>query len=486
MQIAIHGKQLSAGQFFRKTVCYIPRHAAAAVRKQLQYAAKQREQRALLALMRSEGKGTARTEKLMRRRLAALLREVSAQVPYYRQFPFLAAADKDNCIELLKKLPVTDKAFVREHEDSLRNAVLYHDAYPTWGHTGATTGKPLSFPTSYVAEDTHQRALYQYMTGMDFTDIVRHPFGIVTFCGTRPLLNGSEDEALKAHIYWKSEPADAFYGTLDFCSFYESDDCLPYYVRKLNEIQPLVIRGYSNAILSLARFAAASGTLAFRPKAVYVTSEYCPLSAMQEISRGLDCPVFGQYGQVEGSFFGWTAPNSDVYYLSPFYGYAEVLDDQGNPVEEGETGHLVVTGFGNRVQPWIRYDSGDMVQYGGREGGVLCLSGLKGRGKDFIYDADMQRIPLVGFMDIHYLKCHPHIRQYQIQQDEPGAVLFRLVKTSSWTQEDEDEIHSAFARKHLRVSFAYVDSIPLTTGGKVLLTVQHIKAAQADDAACCD
>ena len=478
MPLCIHGRQLSAGQFLIKAAGYVPRHTVQFFRNRRRQAAKQREQRELEALMQGGGQGTPRTEAARLSRLAALLREIYAHVPYYRQFPFLAKTSKKNCISLLSRLPVTDKEFVRTHEAFLRHVQLYHENYPTWGHTGATTGRPLSFPTSYVAEDTHQRALYQYMTGMHFDDIAAKPFGIVTFCGTRPLYNGSEEQALDAHIYWKSEPADAFYGTLDFCSFYETEDCLPYYVQKLNEIQPFVIRGYSNAILSLARFVAATAPLAFTLKAVYVTSEYCPLSAMQEISRALGCPVFGQYGQVEGSFFGWTAANSDTYYLSPFYGFAEVLDDAGNPVKEGETGHLVVTSFGNLVQPWIRYDSGDMVQYGGTNGGVLCLTGLKGRSKDFIYDVSMQKIPLVGFMDIHYLKCHLHIRQYQIQQDAAGAVIFRVAALPSWTQEDEDEIRAAFAKKHIQVTFDYVAGIPLSAGGKELLTVQHVAPVQ--------
>lgn len=77
-----------------------------------------------------------------------------------------------------------------------------------------------------------------------------------------------------------------------------------------------------------------------------------------DIERVFRCPVYLQYGHSEVSVFAYTAAGSREYRCSPLYGLTEVLQEDGTPVREGETGEVVVTGFWNTAMPFIRYRTG--------------------------------------------------------------------------------------------------------------------------------
>ena len=53
--------------------------------------------------------------------------------------------------------------------------------------------------------------------------------------------------------------------------------------------------------------------------------------------------------------------------------HVEVLDENGQHVKEGETGEVVVTSFSNYVMSFIRYRTGDLVEYGGKKNGIVIL-----------------------------------------------------------------------------------------------------------------
>lgn len=271
--------------------------------------------------------------------------------------------NKENVFERLQMLPLLDKEIIRQEGERMH--VQKDMTGVGKGHTGGTTGTPLDFYYGRADENSHQKALYEYMTGLKFKGNLDRLGAIVSFDGTRP---SKEDVA--NHIFWAEKDA-GIYGSLSFATVYMQAENLTYYLTKLNEVKPLIIRGYANAILMMSRAIDAMGELDFTPKAIYVTSEYCSLKSMQEISSVFKCPVHGQYGQTEACLFAWTKPNDDVYYCSPYYGYVEIVDEHGQAVKSGETGEVVVTAFGNDIMPFIRYRTGDLVRYGGIENGVV-------------------------------------------------------------------------------------------------------------------
>lgn len=434
--------------------------------KQVIHTLNTKETKSLLHIMKGSEKDYTN---ILKKNLARVLRKAYKKVPYWHNFSQLKTANKRNCLDVLSALPVLSKEIIRAEGNNMWQKGCSPDNSIT-GSTGGTTGSPLLFLRSYAKEDTHQPALYEYMTGLSYEKHLTGFGRIVGFGGTRP----SEDK-LKKHIFWTENFNSDIYDSVTFCSFYMTDENIKYYIARLNELQPYVIRGYSNAILSMAKFIEKYGRLSFCPKGIYVTSEYCSKESMLYISKAFGCNVYGQYGQNEACLFAWTKPNDDTYYCSPYYGYVEILDENGKHVKEGEVGEVTVTAFFKSYQqPFIRYKTGDLVKYGGTKKGIVCLSELIGRNNDYIVDSEGDKIMLSGYLDIHYFHCKDKINSYQIVQNEKGRVIFKIVKTADWKDSDEEEIRQLLAVRNIKVDFEYPLEIPLTAKGKRKNIVQNI------------
>lgn len=412
------------------------------------------------------GGADVREENALRENLVRTLRRAHRRVPYWRQFSCLDNVTRENVFDCLSKLPLLDKDTIRR--EGARMHIEKDMSGYGMGVTGGTTGRPLDFYYGRAEEISHQKAFYEYITGVKYKGSLDKKGAIVSFDGTRP----SEID-VKNNVFWTARKP-SIYGSLDFCTIYMRSQNILSYIAKLVEVKPIVIRGYSNAIINIAKAIEEHGELNFAPLAIYVTSEYCSKESMEKISKIFNCPVYGQYGQTEACLFAWTKANDDIYYCSPYYGYVEVVDERGKFVKKGEIGEVVVTAFGNDVQPFIRYKTGDMVRFGGMENGVVKIDKLMGRVGDYLVNKNGEHIPIVGNVGIHYLSCRSKIIQYQIEQNYAGRVIFRIVKKDNWNKDDEAEIHQLLGKLDIIADIVYMDEISVTKRGKERLVIQRL------------
>ena len=452
------GKDRTLFEILNKSVCYIPKRIQNYTHDYYVY-------KQIVRIMFEGGKPS--DEIASYSYLSRTLSYAYKNIPYFHEFSFLSDVTTLNVLKKLKMLPLLDKELIRSQGDRMHLQIDLTNS--GMGHTGGTTGKPLDFYYGRADERSHQIALYEYMTGIKFKGNFDVEGAIVSFGGTR-----LQETDIFNHVYWqKSKPG--IYGSYDFSNLYMLPDNIYYYFQKLKEINPKILRGYSNTILKLAKFYEEAGFINIHPLAIYVTSEYCSLDSMKYISSVFNCPVYGQYGQNEACHFAWTEANSDVYYCSPYYGFVEVVDENGDWVKEGDFGEVVVTSFGNKTQPFIRYKTGDYVRYGGRHNGIVILDKLIGRNSDYLINSDNEKVYTAGIVDIHYLNCQSRILQFQIEQTVPGKVVFKIVRKKGFSMADEKELFLLMKSIKITPDFKYMDSIPLTPRGKEKHIVQHIK-----------
>lgn len=69
--------------------------------------------------------------------------------------------------------------------------------------------------------------------------------------------------------------------------------------------------------------------------------------------------IINTYGCAEGLLMACTADISYYYIMSPHV-FLEVVDDEGNPVNDGQRGNILVTCLTNFAMPLIRYKLGDL------------------------------------------------------------------------------------------------------------------------------
>jgi phenylacetate-CoA ligase len=297
--------------------------------------------------------------------LRLLLAHAAATVPYYRQaFGELGLTAGDFASpaftpEAFARLPILTKPDVRrEFPAGLVSETERARRRPPWRRvrvfrTSGTTGLPLRF---YRDPDMrpYGQALrrWQYAWG--------------------GLVPGDQLVHVRVTVYVSP-------GLYPFWSLFNGTRLLPpgltfardgrAIARLLDDWRPEGLVA-SPPSLALAAQALRQAGLRLRrpPKAIFAGGETVDDATWRLFTAAFEAPVHVQYGANEfGVYLAQSCPDRVAAGEPPFENlhisasrfYAEVVDDDGRPVEPGREGRIIITDLGNRLMPFIRYDLGD-------------------------------------------------------------------------------------------------------------------------------
>ena len=286
-------------------------------------------------------------------------------------------------------------------------------------------------------------------------------------------------KSLNAHIYWVvTSGQDIPYGRLSYSSLYLRAETTPCYVRHILDTMPSILRGYPSFINDIAEYVLKNGiSIPFPVKGVQLTAENAYDFQIENIRKAFNTSVFFQYGHSEVCVYGYTFDNTYEYCCSPFYGFTEVLGDDGLHVNPGDVGEVVVTGFYNFAMPFIRYRTGDLALFNGDTDGRVRLGKIVGRTQDCIFTENGEKVALTALIFGQHYRAFRNIQKWQLQQDSPGKVKIRIIREKGFSAEDEIEIRAKFKDIcGVDTEFEYVDLIPLSTRGKFRFLVQNVQA----------
>lgn len=393
-------------------------------------------------------------EQELQHQLDKILHYCIKYVPYYQGKHYQTLTD----------FPVIGKTDFLARKDQFLSTKIASFPYRT-ATTGGSTGEPFGFLISPQYDDIHQEFLWRYMGYQDGDKIL----------GMGGLKVSKED--LQKNIYWKKcSDKQLPYAGYRLSSIYLNHNTFPYYYDYINQLQPSFIRGYVSAVYSVAKWMdEQSLTLSYQIKGIELTSESVFEYQIALIEKVFHTKVFLQYGHTEACIFAYSYDSTHKYKCSPFYGYVEVLNEQNEQVREGETGEVVVTSFTNFAQPFIRYRTGDLAEYGGTENGIVTLNKVYGRTQDFVYNGKKEQSLLTAIIfGLHY-SAFNHIIRWQIEQFEYGVIQFHIIPSESFTSGDEEEIRKTFREQaDIEAQFTYVKELPVTPRGKSKLLIQHL------------
>ena len=107
----------------------------------------------------------------------------------------------------------------------------------------------------------------------------------------------------------------------------------------------------------------------------------------------------------------------------------EVVNDEGEPVGEGETGHIVITDLHNYGMPFIRYRIGDLGVFTNRscscDRGLPLLEDITGRSLDVIRTPSGKILP--GEFFPHLMKDFPEIQKFQVIQKKIDQIDIKVI-----------------------------------------------------------
>jgi phenylacetate-CoA ligase len=179
------------------------------------------------------------------------------------------------------------------------------------------------------------------------------------------------------------------------------------------------------------------------------------------------------YSGRDVGYIALQCPEHDHYHVQAEGLYLEVLDEDGNLCQPGETGRVIVTPLDNFAMPLIRYDIGDFAEVGevcpcGR--GLPVLKRIVGRVQDMvILPGGKRRWTLLSAGNIESFLTIAPIRQYQFVQKDLETIEVHLVVDRDLTNPEKEAVRDWVVAKldhPFTVTFDFVDDIPRSSMGK--------------------
>jgi len=201
-----------------------------------------------------------------------------------------------------------------------------------------------------------------------------------------------------------------------------------------------------------------------------------------KIEQVFKCRVFETYGASEGLMIASQKDLEYMYIMSPYI-YLEILDDNGNEVNDGEMGHIVVTSLIHKSMPLIRYKLGDLgiklpvTEYPSkRELALPILKKVIGRETDIVRTPKGKKLIVHSFTGI--FEYFPEIRQFCVIQEQIGGIRIQYIRSESFKLEVLDAIKkqlSELINEPFSMEFESVESIAPTGSGKPQIVISKLK-----------
>ncbi|MFW5895268.1 MAG: phenylacetate--CoA ligase family protein, partial [archaeon] len=348
------------------------------------------------------------------KKLQQLLNHAIKNIPYYSDIDL----KYDDPFKNLKLFPVVDKDTIRNNkEEFISNNISKKNTFKVT--TGGTTGDPLEFrlDNSSYGKEWAFKAIAWGRVGYEPGD------KLVTFRGVN--FNNADKG-----IYWQDNP---IYNMFEMSPFHMNEKNLPRYIEKIKKIGPKFLHGYPSALTNLAKFIK-KRDYDFPPiKAVLPASENLYEHQRKLLGEVFDCRVFSFYGLSERVIMSPECEHSNHYHAFPQYGITEILDEDGNEVDNGKKGELVGTGFLSRYMPFIRYRTGDYGKVSkekckcGRNHQIIKDLVGKGGRESKIIKKDGSTFTLTPLYYTMHGSTLNNVDRIQFYQKKRGEIILRIV-----------------------------------------------------------
>ena len=409
------------------------------------------------------------------KRLHGLLSHAMRHSPWYRGEWQRLGLDPQSVASVadLRNWPVIDRDTIRAHRTEMRSTAPGTRFISK--STGGSSGVPLHFDLDF---DSNERRMAAWHRGYGWAGAAP---------GTRQwYLWGVPPDATADWKKRKVRLYDALYARTTESCFDLAESEVPRFVASLARCRPDAIVAYTGALYSFARMLESRGIKPWQPKSIVVGAEKLHDFQRELIERVFGAPVFETYGSREVMLIGAECPEHSGLHITAEHLVVELLDDNDEPVADGEEGDVVITDLTNTGMPFIRYRNGDRAV--AASGACACGRGLPrlarvtGRRLDVLTTPDGRQLP--GEFFPHILKEFASVQRFQVEQADPAHVTVRLV-APEWSDADlarlEREV-AAVAGGALAVKVEQVDDIPLTAAGKLKVVVNKLAGRRENPA----
>jgi len=333
--------------------------------------------------------------------------------------------------------------------------------------TGGSTGIPVGFFHTRFNKDVEKAFIHSSWdrTGWKLNDIS---------AVLRGAFVGSPEK------FWQYDSYDR---CLLLSSYYLTPATYDNYLEKIIKYKPCTLQAYPSVATIFADLILMSGdTEKIRFNNILLGSENLYPWQKAKISSAFPgSKIFSWYGHAEQVVLATMCEYSEQYHVWPFYGLAEICDENGYEVENGRTGELIGTSFWNYATPFIRYHTRDFAKKGLNRC-IECnrnfsqLENIEGRLQEFIVTRDGRRISIAA-LNMHS-DLFDNVKQFQFYQSTYGRVILKILPKEQYTEKDTRQIKSELVRKlgsDMELQLDFVEEIPRAPNGKYLFLKQELE-----------
>jgi phenylacetate-coenzyme A ligase PaaK-like adenylate-forming protein len=413
-----------------------------------------------LALRTSASKPREEILRTQRCRFESLVRHARENSAFYREK--YAAIDDANL--QLADLPTTDKSQVMENFDDVLTVAdvtrrdveeffknesnlgkHFQDKY-AFCHTSGSQGQPLLIVQS--KDNIELMFALQVSRGnvqLNAWEAVKH---FVTPARLAAVILKPGFYPSASAFAYMPEGARRY---IDLLFLSATDDDM---VDRIAEFRPTHLTAYASLLHDLARHIE-NGQLTLQPELRQVVniSERLMPPARKRYAKLFGAPVLDDYAMGECLFLTSGCPTSGGMHVNADWAILEVVDENNEPVPDGEKGaKVLVTNLANYVQPFIRYEVGDIVTMAKQQcdcgSNMPLVERVDGRDSDvFWIRRDGGLRPLQPAVFDHAMARILDAREFQYVQDDYARFRIRIEPLSGATINQEDATNAI--REHL-------------------------------------
>jgi len=402
-------------------------------------------------------------------RLKALLEHSYRHVAYYRNLFDEIGFDpgKITSLDDLRQIPLLDKKTIKTH--------LYFDMLSD-NHdkknilrisTSGSTGEP------FVCFADRSQLEIRWAATLRSQEWGGYQFGDKCLRLWHQTIGMTKSQVIRERL-------DAFLSRRKFIPTYEMSKAnLPKTMDLFERYKPVLVDGYAESFNLLARYLNQHPGRKIKIGGMMSSAQTLPSHSREIIEREFNTKVCDKYGAREFSGIAYECDKHRGHHVVAESYIVEILKD-GRPALPGEVGEVVITDLNNYCMPFIRYRIGDLAMATEEEctcgRGLPLIGEIQGRTQSIIVGAKDQYVP--GALFPHLLKDYEHaIRQFQVEQEEPGKVILRIVKEERYSEEILAEIHEILQQylgPGMEIDVHFVDNIPLGRTGKLQISISRL------------
>lgn len=418
-------------------------------------------------LMKSQYYSEAELEKWQHKLLVNILSYVKTSIPFYSNL--LKGVNINDCQNLsvkqiLQYFPLTDKLFIKEHFNEWQT--LNKHAKLVQVSTSGSTGTPFRFGSSWDnfevkrAGRLRMQSWHGVTRGAKQLCIQGNPYAKTLTYRVKEFLN-------------KIVMSRKFFNSVEL-----HDEGIGRCIDLINSMSPVMLDAYPSSLVTIANYCQKTGRTVDTSsvKLIEISGESHSEQDVEIIKKYFGKIPYDEYCTTEGFVAGCCEKGR--LHLSEDTLIAEILDSDGNVLEYGR-GELVLTYLYSFDFPFIRYNTGDVVEIiherceCGRD--LKVIKNVDGRSTTYILNGNEKITEVSCTFYITKTKYLDYIERWQLKQTCATEVEMRIVakdKNIDFT-DFEDYVSKLF--NHVHMHFIYVDNIPFEASGKFRVVVNAMK-----------